>query len=503
MLKPLRVVSFLLVIFMLALMAVSCAGEKQDDDTTTPIANGGNNGETAPAESSGKYDVKSDLPENLNFNNTEIRILSRDSDWVRDEIWVADQSGDTIGDAIYTRNMRVEEALKVKIVNTMRAGDNYVVSNEVIKLVTSGTDEFDIIANSCYSTIMYTYQNLFRDLNDLEYLNLDKIYWSQGFNDAASFGSHQYFCTGASALTLFRYMFVTMFNKNTLAANDIESLYEVVERGDWTLDYQQEIAAKLYADDGNGIKDENDTFGFMSSPLAYVDPYWSSCKLPILVKTTDNRYEYAVDINRMTEAVDKIIKLYHGTEGSYIITSSGDAQDQAKIAGHFGQGKTATATLRLATVETEYLRNMNDKYGIIPIPKLNKEQDGYATFVHDQFTAFAVASTVPEDRFEVLGAFLECSAAESYRTVIPEYYEIALKGRFLQDDESARMLDIIYENVYIDAGVLYTKSLNSVHQQLRNIVKSQTNSTASTFKTLGKTIPKALESLMEGLDKLG
>ena len=51
-------------------------------------------------------------------------------------------------------------------------------------------------------------------------------------------------------------------------------------------------------------------------------------------------------------AVDKILKLYHECEGSYIYASVSDAQDQLNLASHFGDGRSATATLRLLSVET-------------------------------------------------------------------------------------------------------------------------------------------------------
>ena len=97
---------------------------------------------------------------------------------------------------------------------------------------------------------------------------------------------------------------------------------------------------------------------------------------------------------------------------------------------------------------------------------------------------------------------MEYTACQSYRNVIPVYYEMAIKDKYLNDIESAEMLDMIYENIYIDAGVLYTKSLESIHQKLRDIVKSKSNNTTSMFKTLSKIVEKRLATLMEGLDKV-
>ena len=155
--------------------------------------------------------------------------------------------------------------------------------------------------------------------------------------------------------------------------------------------------------------------------------------------------------------------------------------------------------LRLVSVESDDFRNMTDHYGIIPIQKMDETQNEYKTFLHDQFTAFGIVSTVKEDRLQMMGAFLESMAEESYKSLVPTYYELALKTKYVSDEESGQMLDMIYRSVYIDAGVLYTKSINSIHQQLRTAVTSENNTIASMFKAQAKVIDKLLTKLNEGL----
>lgn len=507
-----RILSALLVLVMLCCTAVACADS--GDDTlgdggaadTTPIAGADAPAETTPVSSdttAGQYDVSSNLPADLRFDGEVVRVVSRNNDGVSDEIAVDDYSGEPINDAIYERNLAIEALLGIDIENTLLSGGQYVVTEEVRQMVQSGTDAYDMLANSTYSTIMYTGEGLFHDLTGVEYLDLSQIYWSQGFNEVASFGDSQYLCAGALGLTLYRYMFVTMFNKDMLAARGIEDLYTVVNEGRWTLDYQSKLASEMYEDvNGNGTMDAQDTYGFISGPVAYVDPYWSSCQLPILTKTSDNRYQVSIDVERTVAAVDKLLELYYDCGGSYIYPSESDSQDQLNISTHFADGRSATATLRLVSVETRALKDMNDKYGIVPIPKLDEAQQSYRTFVHDQFTGLAIPVTVKEDRLSLVGAYMEATAAESYSSVIPVYYEMALKDKYLNDTESADMLDMIYENIYIDAGVLYTKSLGSVHFQLRNIIKAKSNTTANVFKSISRMLDRQLNDLMEGIDKI-
>ena len=307
-------------------------------------------------------------------------------------------------------------------------------------------------------------------------------------------------CTGSIALTLYRYMFVTFFNKNMFEESNVGNMYEVVENGNWTLDRQYEIASGFYRDiNGNGSADLGDRFGFLTTNKAYIDAYWSSCKLPILTKDSENYYVYSIDKDRMIVAVDKILNLWYNCPGSYIVESVSDSADQKAGASALAEGRAAMVTLRLVSVESDELKNMDDKYGIIPIPKLDEYQDRYYTFLHDQFTAFGIVSTVKEDRLQMMGAVLEAMASESYKSVIPVYYDIALKYRYAKDEESGRMLDMIYASIYIDPGVLYTKVLSSVHQQLREIIRSKNNAVVSTFKTLDKVVEKQVKTLNDSL----
>ncbi len=489
-----RAVAVFVLAAMLILTFASCSDKTEGDETTT---SGFETGSPIGTDAETTTPKQDNLPDGLDYGQQEIRIISRDSDWVRGEIYIGEITGDLINDAVYNRDVAVEDRLNVKIKSYEIAGvDNYAVSNAVRNSVKAGTDDYDILANSVYSTIMYTAENIFRNLYDCEYLELTQPYWSQGFNQAASFGDGQYMCTGSVALTLYRYMFVTFFNKNMMAASSMENMYEVVDSGRWTLDYQYTVASNFYQDlNGNGTADIADRYGFLTTNLAYIDPYWSSCKLPILTKDADNYYVYSLDTDRMVSAVDKILKLWYNCAGSFIVESVSDAANQIAGASALAEGRAAMVTLRLVSVESDELRNMTDSYGIIPIPKLDEVQDEYYTFLHDQFTAFGIVSTVSDEKLDMMGTFLEAIASESFKTVTPTYYEIALKSKYVNDEESGKMLDLIYNSIYIDAGVLYTKSLSSVHQQLRTIIRSKSNTVASTFKTMNKVIEKQLAAM--------
>ncbi len=497
-----------LLLAMLTVLTVFCAcatPEGPDDPDDTTPAN--NPTETTPAEetTAGKYEIDDTLPE-LNFGGETFTILSRGRDWTRDEVSVEDMNGEPINDAVYNRNIAVESRLGVEIKNEMTTdNDNYTISETIRTQVNSGTKEYDMLANSVYSTIMYTGEGLFQDLLQCEYLDLDQIWWAQGFNKAASIGDSQYFVTGAIALSTYRFIFATFLNRQTFADNGIELPYQRVKDGKWTLDYQYEISSTIYSDNnGDSQKDEGDSYGFVTNAdMIGVDAYWSSCDLPILTKDEDNFLVYSMDVDRLSTAVEKINHLIWENPGAYSVEHASADSEQDTIASIFANGNAAMVTLRLIQAEGSDMRNMSDDYGILPMPKLDEAQTDYYSYAHDSFTAFAVPVTVIDERLEQVGALLEALASESYRTVLPAYYEITLKDKYCNDPESRDMLDTIINSFYIDAGVLYTKKLQSIHQKMRDFVgKDASNMVASTMKALSRMVPKNLEDLMDSIKKI-
>ena len=168
----------------------------------------------------------------------------------------------------------------------------------------------------------------------------------------------------------------------------------------------------------------------------------------------------------------------------------------------FANDKAAMVTLRLIEAEGSNLRNMTSYYGIVPMPKLDETQDNYYSYAHDTLTAYAIPVNVIDDRLQEMGAVLEALASESYRTVVPAYYEVTLKDKFCNDPESKEMLDLIINSFFIDAGVLYTKQIDSVHQKMRTFIGNNVSNVASMMRALDRVVPTKLEKLQDSIRKV-
>ncbi len=495
-----RILAFLLAAIMLCATLVSCAdaGPDADDVTTTDGTESGTDEGNNVVVTTDPYKSEN---EPLDFGNATVKILSRSNSWVSDEIWSEGIDGDPVNSAVFKRNSDVENNLKVVIVNDMEDGNQYAVSDKIKLLQQSNDMTYDFFGNSTYSTIMYTNLGLFANLKDNEYLELDKPWFSQNFVDVASVGDALYLVTGSLALSMYRFIFATFFNPEMIENIGGEDLYDVVNEGRWTIGYQTELAAKIYNDTTGDGKTEDDTFGFITNgDQIGVDPYWSALKLRIIGKTADNWYEVVLDTDRLAEAVNRINDLVWGT-GSYSYKHAGSDAEQETIRTKFTEGGAAMATLRIIECESQELRT-NRTYGILPMPKFSEKQDDYYSYAHDQITSFGIVSWLGEEQFDRAGAVLNEMNRQSIITVQPAYYELALKTKYLNDEKSWNMLDKIVTSLYLDAGVLYTKEIDSIHQVLRPLIGGNKNTVASTIAPKLSAYDRKLQDYTDKLKEL-
>lgn len=497
-----RIMAFLT---LLSLLLVFCACAEIDDgevNDTGTVAEGIS--EKEPEDDGQPIYTSDDLPEGLNFDSKTINIASSDRSWWEDEVSVSDLNGELVNDAVYNRNLSVENRLGININNIKipYAASNTSTVDAVKKSVLSGSPDYDIVFANAYVSLANSVSGIYHNLYDVDHINLKKDYWSQGVNEAIVYGDAQYAATGAIALSTLRFTFATIFNKKIFDDNSIPYIYDTVREGKWTLEYQYNLTKGFYQDkNGNNRADAGDLYGFITNEFISSDPYWISCDVPIIGRNADGEYEYVLDAGKLSDLVDKLLQLYLDPGTFCIVHKTADAE-QDEMRKMFSEGRGAMVTLRLMEAESADLRMMVDPYGIVPMPKYDENQESYYTLMHDQFTVVSVTATVNEDDFGAMGALLEAMASESNRSVMPAYYESTLKYKYSSDPESWEMLDIVVENIKTDAGIVYTSSLSNPHHKLRSIMGTKINSVTSIFKAVAKVMERQVDLLNDNLAKL-
>ena len=486
-----RILSAILSALLLAGTFASCATGNEGNDTQAP----GQIGEVTEEDT----ELQDELPDDLDYEGNEIVIISRDIGMnLSDEIYAESLTGDQVNDAIYERNKSVETRLNI-VITSLRDDD---AVGKVITSVKGGSADYDVVVDYCWMTAPQTMDGYFVNLRETEYIDFEKPWWTQSYNDVVSYHGAQYSITGAMVLSTYRRTYTTVFNKKLFTDANQKFLYEYVENGTWTLDKQASLAPLLYKDDGNGQADNTgDIYGFVTNDFISVDPYWAACGMDIIKKNEQGEYAWIFDVEKMHDASDKILKLYYNTDGAtYCITD--DDSFQTETRSMFANSYAAMATLCIHALENTEVRSMTDEYGVVPIPKYDELQAEYRSQMHDAFTIACIPTTVKGDRIEQMSAFLEAMASASYRLVRPAYYETTLRTKIVQDPQSSEMMDLIISSIHIDAGIVYSHNMGSFHKTLHDLVQGRTNNSTSRFTGRAKVAKKGLTRLVAKLDNI-
>lgn len=482
-----RALSLLLALLMAGASLVSCANDGDDAADS--------NDRATESQTEAETQIQDNLPDDLNYGGDTITFISQYVEGITSgELSVPELNSDPINDAVYERNKFVENRLNIKIEHLEETGGDYVVVQKAVTAVKSGTNEYDVIASPAYVVLEQSLSGTFASVTKSAYLELEQPWWTQGFNEALSYQGDQYAVAGNILLSIYRSAFVTIFNKNSFIDANQTFLYEYVEDGTWTLDKQAYLAPLFHRDNGNNIQDEKgDFYGLVTDLGIYVDPYWASCEVNIIGKDENGDYTMVFDINRLHETTEKALFLYYGTDNA---TYLGNARTV------FSEGYAAMATIRILEMESSALRRMEDPYGVVPIPRLTTDQDGYYSTLHDGFTVMAVPTTVQGDRLDEVSAVLEAMGSAGYRIIKPAYYETTLRTKLASDPQSSAMLDMIVENLRTDAGYINVYAFNSFHHGFREIMSSKQNTVSSKYKSLQKSTEKVAKNLNKKLTRL-
>ena len=90
---------------------------------------------------------------------------------------------------------------------------------------------------------------------------------------------------------------------------------------------------------------------------------------------------------------------------------------------------------------------------------------------------------------------MEAAAYYAREEITPAYYNVALKTKYARDEESQKMLDIIYENRWCDLGNLY--NVGEVLTGMTSLVTTGKNNFASMIASKESNIEATLEQINE------
>jgi len=480
-----------------SLIACSSGGGAPADTTAADTA--AQAGETTAAvveeEDEGRLSAKNTLDVNaLDFNGMTITVGYSDTSNCKTDIIGADD-GDVVNEAVYERNMIVEEELNIKFNPIAISTSTSEAAQKLRTLAIAGDHAYDISSTHQAYTSKLLFDNIFHNFVDDEYLAFDQPWWAYEYMKEFTIGDERlFFLFGDIALMMLKSAGATYFNKGLVDeyVKPSDEFYADVLDRNWTLDHLYEYTSKAYKDlNGDGTADAGDQYGMVSMILKPVEHLQYNAGIRTTKRDENGIPQLILNNEKTIKFAEMLYKLFYDNPGARIYTTDEINKEMLNM---FKDDRVLFYPNWFYSVDL--LRDMESDYGIVPYPMLDEDQDDYMTLVHNGSTMFTVPITIPADKAAIIGAVLEDMAYHAYRLMTPAYFEVAMKEKYSRDAISSQLLDVMYASMYTDFGYCYSSTLNGVGT-LRNLASNKTPDFASWYASKEAGAKKALDDLIK------
>lgn len=440
--------SVAMLLVLLTMLPVFAACNKDVPDVTTGDAVT----TTAP-------DAGYKLPE-YDFEEHEFNILSVGRSSVNTNDFLYDEVTPSVLDsAIERRNRTVESLYNIKIKTRQQNSTANQQSPEayraLVREATAGDYNYDMCVIPGYDVSQLAYEGYLTDLNILPYFDGENEWYDQKANETFTFADTLFFTTGDFGVSMMDQTYCIAFNKDLADQYNVENLYDLVNDYEWTIDKMYEIAKEV-ADDTNG-----DSITDVYGTLYWVDAVYGAVNAAgerlVTLNNETHEYELSINTERTYNMLERFYNMVMDTNSAIKYQHNSAQKEYIPIF----SGNQALFFMTTIGKLGEF-RDMETDYGILPYFLYDENQEEYHNTVAPFYMNYMCVPLMVEDE-ERTSAIIEAIGYYSNQYVIPAYYDKTLTGQYTRDEDSAEMLDIIFDTRAYDLGYCYQPANMNKH----------------------------------------
>ena len=494
-----KTVSLLLALLMLAPSLAACSESKNSTDAGSPAQQNGAAETPAPEGGEAEPEITREnypdtLSPDLNFGGVTLDIMSFGYENCQKYDCLGELTGDIVLDAVYNRNITVEDRLNLKLNFIEGPADWDSFPSTVTTVLQAGTDDYDLVVEESSRLLEQSIKGYYHDFLTLDNVDLNQPWWYSDMMAESQFdNSKRFFLNGDICLTVLMGASTMYFNKPVFTDyfGSVDELYGSVLEGTWTYDKFADYCRQVYTDvNGDGKADAGDLMGFrfeqwgipnymsMSTGLTYITRDEEG--FPVLDIYSENGIRWGETLYRL---------LY--TDNISMLGSKADTFREQKSLFLPGMFDTALT-----------LRDVDFEYGIVPYPKLDESLDYLCGAATANGCGVGIPVAANPEKISATTAAVEALAAEGYRRVVPAWYDTALKVKYSDATIDSQMVDIIYAHVNSPFIMMADKALGTGSIYTNAVFGSSNEGAfaswwASNEKLLLKKLEKAIQSYKE------
>ncbi len=491
-----KLLSLLLVSVILLMSFVACANTTTKETQAT---------EKSTGTETDKYTqivFESAVPKGLDFEGVEL-VLYTTAGYNSEREWVKVEGYENeIDMAVQDRNDKVEAEmnLKIRVEAEVSPGNwdkwNETIHTNILNDVATGHfyDMYTMGSNTNYLKVRGAQANLL-DNGVFPYFDFTKPCWTQSIVNFAVNGK-LFFAVGDLNIKNIESTTVVWHNKTLY--DEVKTSDDPDDLQDYALDglFNYDVLyrwANLVVEGGTGVKHDNKYgLGDMTGSFYSVAPYAWDFKM--VTENADGTYSFNIIGNEKgNNAVDDIrtlgaMKGVNTCLGAY--TNSNVCTAQESQAKHFAAGKFMFffSNLYLGEEDGMLVREMADKYCVLPFPKYYEDQSAYYTTVVSPTMTSALNHPEGVIRGEAISAFYQRSTELSYTDIRAMYIESIIKPRFFGADDDdgtvSKSIDTfneIYSSIKFDLISVYGAQIEKINWLVLDMIEKNDRSLEENF----------------------
>lgn len=479
----------LLLLVVLAIILASCSFAPET--VNTDIATNPDDIESSIETEQSIFDI---LPQrNFEGETFTIYIPPNPDSPVDKGTYAEDINGDTFNDAVYNRNLKIEQTYNVEF--KFQFGDSWNSTYEYMKKsVMSGDSGIDVYFTHVIANVATIISDgLVCEWTNVPHIDFEKPWWNKSIIQNLNIANKKFYT--ASSVSI-QEPLILLFNKTMFESYNLDDPYDLVRSGLWTIDKLSELAETATADlNGDGKMTIDDQFGLEYGIHWQIPALMYACD-EITILLDENGYpNINIDSEKMYGIFEKIYNLLY--EGDKTYCYNGNTTETANIP-HIGIASGRVLFCQWNLFSCEKLRDCDVDYGILPLPKYDEKQEGYMT---NSWTGmYCIPVTATENQLDKIGIVMESMSALGYTDVVPVYYENVLNSKVSRDVDSCEMLDIILSGLVFDMGLNFNVGV-SAGGFMGDILISKNKDYSSSVAKQIKTIAKSYDNYYQTVDK--
>lgn len=410
------------------------------------------------------------------------------------EVTAEEITGETLNDAIYERRIRIEDELRVRF-TLFPLTDRGDAGRMLKKEVMSGDSDIRLALINGTHLAGLTYDRMLLDQKGTDLVDFTHSWWDPREVNDLAIGDSLYASAGDISLYLDFSQITWFFNKKLTEDNGLDDPYQLVYDNKWTLDravgMAESVAADLNGDGRMSVKD--DCYGFMCEPLTMLQAVYAA-GIP-LVRRDDSGFP-AIALEPYLERADSVARILvpFMNNQNVSLLSTNLPRTAGNASGHFTYFLPTFLEDRALFYSNQLLvtlnlREMEADFGILPYPKYDENQEFHSP-IGPYWATFAVVPASNTAYF-MTGDVMEALGYYGQQLVIPAFVDKSVRYRSLRDENSSRMLDIIFANRTYDLAMIY--DCGNLESMFGDLASGNSVNVASFYRSIEYGAQKKLD----------